>query len=151
MHIEPLDPRKIIEQAREECTWVEAAHPLTVTIPELPRVNGDRELLGKVVCNLLENAANYSAPGSPVFVTAEQKEFEVAVSVADRGIGIDASEQAFIFDRLYRSRSQAEATSGTGMGLAICRAIIETHHGTLTVTSQLGSGSVFTFTVPLAT
>lgn len=148
MHIEPLDLNEIVEQAREECAWVEAVHPLTVNIPKSLRVDGDRELLGKVVCNLLENAAKYSAPGSPVFVTAEQREGEVAVSVADRGIGIDASEQAFVFDRLYRSRSQAESTPGTGMGLAICRAIIETHHGTLSVISQLGSGSVFTFTLP---
>ena len=83
-------------------------------------------------------------------MTAEIKGDFLATSIADRGIGIDPSEQSLIFDRLYRSRTQTEETSGTGMGLAICRAIIEGHHGELSVTSQLGQGSVFTFTVPLA-
>lgn len=150
MHIEPLDPRVIVEQAREECGSIDTAHPVAVNIPRLPSMSGDRELLVKVVCNLLDNAAKYSDPGSPIFVTAEQDEDRIAISVADRGIGIDASEQAFIFDRLYRSRTQAESTPGTGMGLAICRAVVEAHHGTLSVTSQLGSGSVFTFTIPRA-
>ena len=150
MHLEPLDMRVLVQEAQEGCAWVAASHPLHIDIPELPRVNGDRDLLSKVICNLLENAAKYSGPASPIFVSAEAKEGMLATSVADRGIGIDPSEQGLIFDRLYRSRTQAEGPSGTGMGLAICRAIIEAHHGDLNVTSQLGQGSVFTFTVPLA-
>ena len=64
--------------------------------------------------------------------------------MADRGVGIDPAEQELIFGRLYRSRAQAGVTSGTGMGLAISRAIVDAHHGRLEVTSQLGHGSVFT-------
>ncbi|HEY0307961.1 MAG TPA: ATP-binding protein, partial [Acidobacteriaceae bacterium] len=71
-------------------------------------------------------------------------------SVADRGAGIEPMEQSLIFDKFYRSRNRAANTYGTGMGLAICRAIVEAHHGTITVTSQLGQGSVFTFTLPIA-
>ncbi len=67
--------------------------------------------------------------------------------MADRGIGIDSSEQDLIFDRLYRSKLQKRQVSGTGMGLAISRAIVEAHGGTMTVTSQLGHGSVFTFSL----
>ena len=150
MHFEPLSMADLVKEAQEGCAWVSSTHPLDTNIPNLPKVTGDRELLEKVICNLLENAAKYSPPTSPIFVTAEVKNGMVFTSVADRGVGIDPSEQGLIFDRLYRSRTQSEGTSGTGMGLPISRAIIEAHHGSLGVTSQLGQGSVFTFTLPLA-
>jgi len=72
------------------------------------------------------------------------------VSVADRGIGIDPTEQALVFERFYRARSQSETTVGTGMGLAISRSIVEAHGGEINVTSQPGHGSVFTFSIPMA-
>ena len=75
----------------------------------------------------------------------------LAISVADRGTGIDPLEQGMIFDKFYRGPSQRNQVSGTGMGLAICRAIVNAHGGTIGVTSQLGHGSVFTFTLPIAT
>jgi two-component system sensor histidine kinase KdpD len=79
----------------------------------------------------------------------------LAVSVADRGAGIDPQEQEMIFDKFYRGQSlraqdQRQRVPGTGMGLAISRAIVNAHHGLITVTSQVGHGSVFTFTLPLA-
>ncbi|MFC6644599.1 ATP-binding protein [Granulicella cerasi] len=149
MQIEPLSMQMLVEEALESCSWVAATHPLEIHVPDEPRVAGDRELLGKVICNLLENAAKYSSAGSPIFVSTEVREGMLATSIADRGVGIDPSEQALIFDRLYRSKVQASGTSGTGMGLSICRAIIDSHHGSIAVTSQLGQGSVFTFTLPL--
>ncbi len=150
MHMESLRMPALVEEARERCASMAASHLLQCEIPELPEVYGDRELLVKVLCNLLENAGKYSEPSSPIFVTSEVKGDMLATSVADRGIGIDPSEQSLIFDRLYRSRTQTEGTPGTGMGLAIARAIVEAHHGRISVTSQPGRGSVFTFTVPLA-
>jgi two-component system sensor histidine kinase KdpD len=72
----------------------------------------------------------------------------VAFSVADRGAGIEPLEQEMIFDKFYRGQGQRERISGTGMGLAICRAIVDAHGGKIGVTSQLGHGSVFTFTLP---
>jgi two-component system sensor histidine kinase KdpD len=74
----------------------------------------------------------------------------VITSVADRGAGIEASEQSLIFDRLYRSRAHSQQKPGTGMGLPISRAIIESHEGSLTVTSQVQHGSVFSFSLPTA-
>jgi two-component system sensor histidine kinase KdpD len=73
-----------------------------------------------------------------------------AVSVADRGPGIDEMEQSLIFDKFYRGRDQRDGVRGTGMGLSIAKAIVEAHGGSLGVTSQLGQGSVFHFTLPLA-
>ena len=119
-------------------------------VPATLEVRADGEFLKKVVCNLLENAAKYSKAGLPITVSATAVGDAVAVSVADRGIGIDPSEQALVFERFYRSRSQNDATVGTGMGLAISRSIVEAHGGEINVTSQPGHGSVFTFSIPMA-
>ena len=152
LHIDfkPCTVGEIIEHNKDRCAWVFSNHTVSVKIPVLPKVLADVDLIGKVLCNLLENAAKYSEVGSPIFISAEQKGDYVLTSVADRGIGIETSEQGLIFDRLYRSRSQRGTTPGTGMGLAISRAIMESHHGSLFVTSQLHSGSVFTFSLPIA-
>ncbi len=150
MHLESLDILDVVQEAQQNCAWVGESHTIDIHLADAPRIHADRELLEKVICNLLENAAKYSPPSSPIFVSAEVRGESLATSVADRGIGIDPAEQGLIFERLYRSRTQSEGTPGTGMGLAICRAIIEAHHGSLNVTSQVGQGSVFTFTIPLA-
>jgi two-component system sensor histidine kinase KdpD len=70
-------------------------------------------------------------------------------SVADRGPGIDSFEQNLIFEKFYRGQHQRYTAPGTGMGLAIAKVIIEAHGGTISVVSQLGNGSVFSFTLPL--
>ena len=119
-------------------------------LPELPAVVADAEMIGKVLSNLIENASKYSAAGSAITVTAAHVGGAVLLSVADRGIGIDPAEQPLVFDRLFRSRTQAGVTPGTGMGLAISRAIVESHHGSLSVVSRLGEGSTFTFSLPVA-
>jgi two-component system sensor histidine kinase KdpD len=149
MNFAPVAVADLVKQARESCAWVSSTHPVTVNLPILPKVSADAEMISKLLCNLLENAAKYSNPESPIFISAEQKDGYVLTSVADRGIGIDPAEQGLIFDRLYRSRLNGGSTPGTGMGLAISRAIIESHHGSLTVTSQLDHGSVFTFSLPV--
>ena len=151
MAFAPVDLQGIVAEAQESCAWVTAAHPLTVTLPALRRIVADKDMIAKVICNLLENAAKYSAAGSPIFVSAEEKDGFVVTSVADRGRGIAPEEQSLIFDRLYRSQTQRDQTSGTGMGLAISRAIIDAHHGSLTVTSQVDHGSVFSFSLPIRT
>lgn len=116
----------------------------------LPEVLIDLELIVKVLVHLIENAAKYSPVNEPIFITAEPEADHLAVSVADRGEGIDPMEQLMIFDKFYRGQSQRYRVHGTGMGLAISKAIIEAHNGTIAVTSQPGHGSVFTITLPLA-
>jgi two-component system sensor histidine kinase KdpD len=150
MTMTPVAISAIVEELRESCAAVFHTHSVRVDLPKLPEVLADAEMIGKVMRNLLENAAKYSDLGSPIQISAEYKEGNVLVSVADRGIGIDPAEQGLIFDRLYRSRSQVGTPPGTGMGLAISRAIIQSHAGTLSVTSQPGHGSVFTFSLPAA-
>jgi two-component system sensor histidine kinase KdpD len=127
-----------------------ALHPVEIHVaPSLPRVWLDRARIVKVLLHLIENAANYSPPGTPIILSAEASGRCVMVSVADRGPGIDDLERMMIFDKFYRGESQRFRVQGTGMGLAIAKAIVEAHHGTISVTSQLGQGSVFSFTLPI--
>lgn len=150
MHFAPVNVLHLMEQAREACAWIEESHPLRIDVPAAVEVNADGSFLKKVICNILENAAKYSKPDTPITISAlRQKEF-IAISIADRGIGIDPQEQALIFERFYRARSHGESTAGTGMGLAISRSIVEAHGGKIDVTSQPSQGSVFTFTIPAA-
>lgn len=151
LHLENRPIREAMNAALEDCRTVLAAHPVEIRMADsIPPVRMDFELIRKVLHHLLENAAKYSAPESPIFLSAEVKGGELAVNVADRGAGIDDLERSMIFDKFYRGQSQRYRVQGTGMGLAIARAIIEAHGGTISVTSQLGSGSVFSFTLALA-
>lgn len=149
MHFSPVSVRGLIADACASCAWIKDQHPVHVDIPDGLQVKADPVMLQKVLCNLLENAAKYSAAGSPITITAVGDHGGIAISVADRGIGIDLSEQSLIFERFYRGRAHAGGEKfGTGMGLAISRAITEAHGGSLNVTSQPERGSVFTVSLP---
>jgi two-component system, OmpR family, sensor histidine kinase KdpD len=150
MHFSFVNVRELIEEARTTCAWVEEKHTLHVEVAQDVKLRADPTLLEKVIINLLENAAKYSKEGTPITIMVAHVDESIEISVADRGIGIDPSEQTLIFERFYRARAQASGTSGTGMGLAISRAIVEAHGGRITVTSQPGQGSVFTVILPAA-
>jgi two-component system sensor histidine kinase KdpD len=109
----------------------------------------DVQRIREVLMHLLENAGKYSGPGAPIKVTGELQGDHLVISVADRGPGIDSFEQSLIFEKFYRGRNQRYSAPGTGMGLAIAKVIVEAHGGTIGVVSQLGNGSVFSFTLPV--
>jgi len=118
--------------------------------PDAPRVLIDLERIAEVITQLLDNAGKYSPPDTAIRITVEVHGSEVVTSVADHGPGIDAMEQEMIFEKFYRGRDQRMLIQGTGMGLAIAKAIVELHGGKIRVTSQLGRGSVFSFSLPAA-
>ena len=147
---EPHQIKEVIERAVEESKQVVSGHPVEIVIPpQMPAVRIDLERMKEVLSHLLENAGKYSPAGTPIRITAESKDKRLTVNVSDRGPGIDDFEQALIFDKFYRGRDQRTRIQGTGMGLAIAKAIVEAHGGTIGVTSQLGSGSVFYFSLPV--
>jgi len=149
MDFAPQSVAELIDNARQASAPVIAGHPFEVRLPrQLPQVLADSTWIERVLGNLLENAAKYSPVGRPIIVSAEPHADTVAISVADQGVGIEPIEQDLIFDKFYRGQSQRYRVSGTGMGLAICRAIVEAHHGSISVVSQPGQGSVFTFALP---
>lgn len=124
-------------------------HIVQCAIPErLPRVRMDLERIAEVLVHLLDNAAKYSAPDTVIQITAEHRNGNVITSVADHGPGIDEIDQEMVFEKFFRGRNQRARIQGTGMGLAIAKAIIELHGGSIGVTSQLGRGSLFYFSLP---
>ena len=150
LDLRPHQVREAIDAALVESRNALANHTVEVRLPDtLPPPIMDAERIKKVLQHLLENAAKYSPPGSPIFVSAEVKNGRLITSVADRGAGIDDLERSMIFDKFYRGQSQRYRVQGTGMGLAIVKAIVEAHGGRIEVTSQLGHGSVFSFGLPL--
>ena len=148
-----LQPHSILEALGAATQDAKAAlddHPLEVVASEtLPKVRMDLQRLREVLMHLLENAGKYSEPGVPIKVTSEVKGDRLVTSVADRGPGIDSFEQSLIFEKFYRGQNQRYTAPGTGMGLAIAKVIVEAHGGTIGVVSQLGSGLVFSFSLPL--
>jgi two-component system sensor histidine kinase KdpD len=147
---EPASIGPVVTEALDELKQLLAQHPVDVRIPaDLPLARMDGAHIKEVMVHLIENAAKYSPAGAPIRITAEAKDNTIVINIADRGPGIDDFEQSLVFEKFYRGRNQRVQVHGTGMGLAICKAIVEAHGGQLGVTSQLGHGSVFYFSLPL--
>lgn len=142
--------REAVDLALEAVQPQLKTHPVEVRLPDsLPPVEMDIDWIAKVIQHLLDNAAKYSSEGSPIFISAEVSKHRLMTSVADRGAGIDDFERMLIFDKFYRGQGQRYRVQGTGMGLAIAKAIVEAHGGSIEVTSQPSQGSVFSFYLPL--
>lgn len=117
----------------------------------LPRVMADQGRLEQVVVNLLENAIKYTSDGGTVRLFAEDSGDFVRISVADSGIGIPFKDLPRIFERFYRvDEARTREQGGTGLGLAIVKHIVQLHGGTVSVTSEPGKGSLFSFTLKKA-
>ena len=150
LELQPHAIQDALKPALEDAKAALENHPVEVNIaPDLPRVRIDAARIREVLMHLLENAGKYSAAGAPIKITSEVQDDRLVTSVADRGPGIDSFEQTLIFEKFYRGQHQRYTAPGTGMGLAIAKVIIEAHGGTIGVVSQLGSGSVFSFSLPI--
>lgn len=150
LDLEPTPIGEIIQAALEHCKTTLAGRSVQVIVsPDLPPVRADLTRVKEALVHLVDNANLYSPKDQPITISAELAGDSVTTSVADRGAGIDDFEQAMIFDKFYRGKDQRYLVRGTGMGLPIAKAIISAHRGTISVTSQLNHGSVFSFTLPV--
>lgn len=124
---------------------------LTVDVPaDLPDVDIDRERIGQVLRNLMNNALAHTPTGGQIGVSAARENGSVWVAVCDTGEGISAEDLPHVFDRFYRAdRSRTRQTGGYGLGLAIVKQLVLAHGGTISVESQLGQGSTFRFSMPV--
>ncbi|MCX6000854.1 MAG: ATP-binding protein [Chloroflexi bacterium] len=128
-----------------------AIHELQVTFPhEFPPVFADPERIVEVLTNLVDNAVKFSPQGGRIEIGGQVSGGEVFITVADEGIGISRRDQEQVFERFYRvDDSSARPTQGTGLGLYICKMLVEAHGGRIRVESEIGRGSCFTFTLPM--
>ena len=148
------DWQSLEELAGSAVTSVETAlagHPLELTIPpELPLLHCDGVLIERVLVNLLENAAKYTPPGTRIGLTAQASEDTIEITVWDEGPGLPAGDTTALFDKFTRGDKESRVP-GVGLGLAICRAIVEAHGGTIAAFNRTGGGARITFTLPRAT
>jgi two-component system phosphate regulon sensor histidine kinase PhoR len=123
---------------------------MTVSLPpEIPPIPGDADRLAQVFINLVENALKYTPAGGTVTISALDRGDTVAVSVADTGVGIPKADLPRIFERFYRvDKARTRRTGGTGLGLSIVRHIVESHGGSISVTSEVGIGSTLVVCLP---
>jgi len=150
LDLEPTPLREIVDASLAHCKMALAGRPVDIKVDaNLPPVRAARERAKEAMVQLIDNANLYSPKDQPITITAELAGESVTTSVADRGPGIDDFEQTMIFDKFYRGKDQRYLVRGTGMGLPIAKAIISAHKGSINVTSQLGHGSVFSFTLPV--
>ena len=125
-----------------------ADHRVTVDLPDdLPLLELDAVLIERLLCNLLENAAKYTPAGSTISLGAASRGANVEVWVADNGPGLPAGKEEEIFKKFERGQKES-ATPGVGLGLAICRAIVEAHGGTIRAENRRDGGARFVFSLP---
>jgi two-component system, OmpR family, sensor histidine kinase KdpD len=150
LHLQPVPVQLVIDTAVQHLRKALGDRKVDVRItPDLPPVRADLDRAKDILVQLIDNAQLYSPKDQPITISAEQTGDFITFSVADRGPGIDPFEQGLIFDKFYRGRDQRYQVRGTGMGLPIARAVVTAHSGSISVTSQLGNGSVFSFTLPV--
>lgn len=141
---------EIVQGVASRLKVIASAHDLQVYIPpDLPMIYADRQRVGQVLSNLVENAAKYAPPHTAIVISASAVEDQVRVSVSDQGAGIPPELQERIFDHFFRANHR-DGRPGAGLGLAICRGIVEAHGGRIWVEGKPGQGSVFVFTLPIA-
>lgn len=147
-----FEPTRLDTVLHDVIARIQARHPeANVELqcpPDLPLVSGDPRRLAQVFENLLANAVKY-APGSPILLRSTTRGEQAIVDVIDHGPGIDEAYLPFIFDRFFRVPRNSPNVHGTGLGLFICKQIIQAHHGSISVHSIPGTGTTFTIALPV--
>jgi signal transduction histidine kinase len=146
---EPVNIRDIIETTVNKMKQQIGSHPVSVDCDDSITVNADRVRLQRILHNLLDNAVKYSAPRTKIEIFARRNKGEFVVGVRDKGIGIPVDKQGMLFEPFQRLEPQNNNATGTGLGLVVCRRLVEAHGGRIWVESQPGCGSTFQFTLPV--
>jgi signal transduction histidine kinase len=150
---EAVDFAELLEQEIELYEGQSSQHTFELKIePDRAELiaDADRARLTQVIGNLLSNAVKYSPDGGVVAVTATRRNGAVRVTVADRGLGIPPVDRGRIFEKFFRASTDGRTIGGTGLGLAVCKEIVQSHDGTIGFDTSEGNGSTFWFEVPVS-
>lgn len=148
---ERFDFRRIAVEAIESVRAIAESKQITLHFdgPETLIVDGDSQRLTQLLYIVLDNAIKYTSNGGEVILTLASKGKELMITVKDTGIGINPEDSGKIFERFYRAdKTRTRQTGGHGLGLAIAKWIVDSHKGTIKVSSQPGKGTTFTITIP---
>lgn len=154
LNLKPVDVRQLLRGVAEDMAAVVSSNQQSLALalaPSLPLVWADEERLRQVVLNLVINASKFTPEGGKITLKAKEESDALVVAIKDNGRGIPEEEQQRIFQPYYRRISDREHLSGLGLGLALAKYLVELHGGKIWLNSQVGKGSTFSFSVPLAT
>jgi two-component system, sensor histidine kinase and response regulator len=152
--LSPISVRSAIAKAVESVQPHATRKDITIADAapaSLPPVLGDEAILTEALVNLVGNAVKYTNVGGKVEVSAAVASGQVVITIADNGVGIPPDDVPFVFDAFYRGHAGPAAEAGAGLGLALTRRIIEAHHGTISVESDVGKGTTFVVRLPVHT
>lgn len=147
----PVEIASLIRYACDLITPQAMKKGITMSLNLIPLyVYGNPALLSELIMNLMDNAVKYNLENGQITVSLSKSDDQVVLTVSDTGIGIPEEKQERIFERFYRAEeSRNKATGGSGLGLSICKHIVEKHKGTLHISSKEGEGATFTVTLPV--
>ena len=141
----------MISEAVSHLKQKSVGHTVTVKCDDLILARMDAQLIVQVIVNLIDNALKYTEQGSEICVSAEKQRKYAVIRVADNGSGIPDDMKSHIFEMFYTGKSTvADSRRSFGIGLTLCKSIVELHGGTLTLRDNVPCGCVFTFTLPLS-
>jgi len=151
LNTEPVQLAALVQKVVRRQSKFSAIHTFAVDFPpDFPMVKVEPQLMEEVLTNLIENAIKYSPKGGKVSISGNKEEHQVKIAVSDQGMGIPIGDMEHLFEKFQRGKKgQSQRIQGTGLGLYICKSIIEAHGGKLEVSSQIGKGSTFIFTLPV--
>ena len=151
LYPELIDVKRLVRETLSKIKRQATSHRFVTSIPdELPPVNGDPLRIERILYNLLDNAAKYSRSRSQIKVSVNVEQDDLIIGVSDRGRGLSSSEQDRIFGQFQRlENARPDRARGAGLGLVVCRRLVEAHGGKIWLESKQGKGSTFFFSLPL--
>jgi signal transduction histidine kinase len=144
-----VDVQTILTAARTHLETITPNHQLVIEAESLPMIRADVTRIVQVLTNLVQNAAKFSPPQTKITITAVQSGSFVVIRVADQGSGISPENRPGIF-QAFRQEKESASSEGVGLGLAICKGIVDAHGGQIWLEEHEGPGTVFAFTLPLS-
>ena len=150
LYSEMIDVKTLVRETLAKIKRQAPSHQVITSIPDkLPSINGDPLRIERILYNLLDNAVKYSPPGSQIKISAHAEPERLVIGVSDHGKGLSSSEQARIFGPFQRlENTRPDQSRGAGLGLMVCRRLVEAHGGKIWVESKKGRGSTFFFSLP---